>query len=125
MTGRHNFLWVLGLGAALALPARAAADGIGFVNQLKIPIVVQGSTVENNVVRRGLPVLIFPGKTGWDINLKPGRRFITIYDGRQTTRVLYQGPPLLFAGRDMLFAVRLVPVTPPRVLLAPVSITSP
>jgi hypothetical protein len=117
--GRKSLI-VLGLAVALAIPARAAAEGIGFVNELKIPIIVQGSTVENNMVRRGLPVLVFPGKTGWDINLKLGRRFITIYDGRQTTRVLYQGPPLLFAGRDMLFAVRALPTTPPRVVLIPV-----
>lgn len=119
----RNSCLVLGLAIAIALPARAAAEGIGFVNELKYPIIVQGSTVENNMVRRGLPVLVFPGKTGWDINLKPGRRFITIYDGRQTTRVLYQGPPVLFAGRDMQFAVRILPTTPPRVLLVPVPMT--
>ncbi|MBM4067676.1 MAG: hypothetical protein FJ271_01840 [Planctomycetes bacterium] len=122
MIAKHKVLIVLGLATVVLLPCRAAAEGIGFVNELKMPIIVQGSTVENNMVRRGLPVLVFPGKTGWDINLKPGRRFITIYDGRQTTRVLYQGPPLLFAGRDMLFAVRVVPGNPPRVLLVPTKV---
>lgn len=106
---------------ALTLPAGAAAEGIGFINEVKIPVIVQGSTVDRQMIRRGLPVVVFPGKTGWDINLKPGPRFITVYDGRQTTRVLYQGPPIPFAGHNLLFAIRLHPANPLRVVLVPVA----
>lgn len=111
----------LGLVFALAIPGSVFAAGIGFVNELKGPIVVQGSSIENNMVRRGPPILIFPGKVGWDMNLKPGPRSITIYDGRQTTRILYQGPPIPFGGQDQLFAVR-SSGNPPRIFLIPVPV---
>lgn len=120
-----NCCWSKPLGlavlAAIAVPASLDAAGIGFVNELKGPIVVQGSSIENGMVRRGPPILIFPGKVGWDMNLKPGPRSITIYDGRQTTRILYQGPPIPFAGQDMLFAVRGAG-NPLRIFLAPLPV---
>jgi hypothetical protein len=114
---------LLGMGldllVASSLPSDLWAEGIGFVNQVKIPIVVQGACVENNmVVRRGPQVLIFPGKLGWDINLKPGPRYVTIYDGRQTTRILFQAP-VDFRGRDIMFAVRPAPGNLFRVMLVP------
>lgn len=114
-TTRWRFLAAVGL----LLPSAAGAEGLGFVNELKIPVIVQGSSVENNMIRRGPPLLVFAGKTGWDLNLKQGRRFITIYDARQTTRVLYQGPPIMFTGRDMQFAIRFLPGAPSRVVLVP------
>jgi hypothetical protein len=102
------------------------AAGIGFKNDLKIPIIVQGASFENNVIRRGQPLLIYPGKTVWDLNLKPGNRFITIYDARQPTRILFQSPanpqrvhpfgPIPFDDQDKLFSVRPLPTNPTRVL---------
>ena len=113
---------LLGAGLALLLvPLLASAGeaaGIGFRNTHRIPIIVQGATVENAVLRRGQPLLIAPGKMSWDLNLKPGPRIITIYDGTQPTRVLFTGP-VPFLGRDMLFSVNPMPRNPLRVLLVP------
>src|SRR5438093_1999341 len=88
------------------LAGSARAAGIGFKNDHKIPIIVQGASLENNVIRRGQPLLVYPGKTVWDLNLKPGNRFITIYDARQPTRILYQSPanlPIPFQDEDLLY----------------------
>lgn len=115
------------------LAGSVRAAGIGFKNDHKIPIIVQGASLENNVIRRGQPLLIYPGKTVWDLNLKPGNRFITIYDARQPTRILFQSPanpqrvhpfgPIPFEDQDMLFSVRPLPTNPSRVL--PVKIEMP
>lgn len=117
--GKQKMMVGLAFLVAFCLPNSLRAEGIGFTNELKIPIIVQGASLENNMVRRGPPILIAPRKIGWDINLKPGRRFITIYDGRQATRVLYRGQALDFLGPDLLFAVRVGPGNPPRVVIVP------
>jgi len=107
------FLSVLG-----AAPAQAA--GIGFKSNVPIPVIIQGHTIVDNVVRRGTPVVIPPGKMGWDLNLKKGVRVITIYDGRQPTRVLFQDT-VRFQGEDVIFAVNRDPRNPFRVLVLPVT----
>jgi hypothetical protein len=102
--------------ALVAAPARAA--GISFRNDLRIPIIVQGSCVVKKVLRRGQPIVVFPKKTGWDAHLKSGPRLITIYDGTQPTRVLFQGI-IPFLGEDMSFAVRPSPSNPFQVIAVP------
>ena len=104
----------------LTVPATAA--GIGFKSLVGIPIIVQGASKDENTntLRRGQPVVIMPGKMGWDLNLKPGFRIITIYDGRQPNRILFQGP-IPFQGLDRLFIVRPVPRNPFQVLVVPVT----
>jgi len=109
---------IAGLFALMAAPAQAA--GIGFKSNLPIPVIVQGATSVNNMLRRGTPVIIPPGKMGWDLNLKPGIRYITIYDGRVPTRVLFQGQ-LPFQGQDVLLAIQPVPRNPFRVAVIPLT----
>jgi hypothetical protein len=117
--------------ALVVLPLLASsvrAAGIGFKNDLKIPIIVQGATFEKNVLRRGQPLLIYPGKTVWDLNLKTGNRFITIYDGRQPTRIIYQSPPtgpVPFQDQDLLFSIRAHPTIPYRVVPVQIPIPAP
>ena len=106
-------LCALALLGGLATPAGAA--GIGFRNDLNIRIVVQGASNVNNVVRRGQPLVIEPGKTLWDTNLPSGPREIVIYS------TLPNRPPLLrvvvpFQGEDMRLYV--VPTPTGRVRLA-------
>lgn len=99
-----------------AQPLIVRAEGIGFRNDLPVPIVVQGASIVNNMLRRGPPLLIPPGRAAWDINLPPGLRFVTIYDANQPNRILYREPPIPFKGRDLFFSVLPAPV-PNRVLL--------
>jgi hypothetical protein len=121
MTSSIHWLRQAGLAvfllALISIPARAA--GLGFKSNVPIPVIVQGATTVDNMLRRGTPVVIAPGKLGWDLNLKPGVRFITIYDGRQPTRILFQGN-VPFRGQDMLFAIHPVPRNPFRVAVLPV-----
>ncbi len=112
-------LGLLTLAAFGALPATAAAAGMGFRNDLMIPVIVQGESVGTPVVRRGPPLLIHPRKVAWDTNLMAGQRWVTVYDARQPTRIL--GRFLLnFDGDDTAYSILPVPTPPnlpPRVQL--------
>ncbi len=115
-------LGLLALAVLGALPAAARADGLGFRNDLKIPIIVQGESVVDNVLRRGQPLLIYPGKMAWDTNLKAGVRWISVYDARLPNRILLRRLPINFLGGDLSFSVLPLPVPPaafPRVKLMP------
>ncbi len=114
-------LGVLALAVLAALPALANAAEMGFKNDLAIPIIVQGQSVVNKVLRRGQPLLINPTKLAWDTNIMPGQRIIIIYDANRTNRILGRFV-IPCDGRDFLFSVQLVPVppgVPPRVQLVP------
>jgi hypothetical protein len=109
-TLRKACLGLLALAVLGVFPAAASADGLGFRNDLKIPIIVQGESVVDNVLRRGQPLLIYPGKVAWDTNLKQGDRWISIYDARLPNRVLLRRYPIRFLGGDIPHAVVPLPV---------------
>src|SRR5262245_50922953 len=74
-----------GQGASFAqtqAPDKPAGPGasVGFRNDLKVPVIVQGVSLVNNMPKRGQPILVNPGKTGWDNNLPQGFRIFTVYD---------------------------------------------
>jgi hypothetical protein len=81
------------------------APGIGFRNDLKIPIIVQGVSLVNNMQRRGQPFLIKPGKTVWDNNLPTGVRYYSFYDGNQQ-RILLRDRAVRVQAADQFFAIR-------------------
>jgi len=101
-------LGLLALGLLGGLPTTVLAAGIGFRNDLNVRVVVQGASSVNNVVRRGQPLVINPGKTLWDTNLPTGDREIIIY-GAQPNRILYR-TIVPFQGRDLMLYV--VPAAP-------------
>src|SRR5947209_6657733 len=72
--------------------------GIGFRNETKSPVLVEGASMVNGMLRRGQPIRIPPGQMAWDSNLSPGPRYVTIYDANQPTRILYRDPPIPFQG---------------------------
>lgn len=82
---------VLGLLAAVSYAVAAEAAGITYRNDIRVPVVVQGASVVNNVVRRGKPHLLYPGETAFDPIVLPGAKRITIYDPRPPNRVLFTG----------------------------------
>jgi hypothetical protein len=115
---RHYRNWAtacLALALLGGLPARAAAAGIGFQNGLNVRVVVQGSSVVNNVVRRGQPLVLPPGKILWDTNLPPGDREIAIYDAQMPARILYRAV-IPFQGQDLMLYI--LPAGPGRVRLS-------
>src|SRR5512134_278720 len=97
---RWSLILVLGWLAFAATAANAPAQvpqrplAIGFRNEVKVTVIVQGATVVNGMQRRGQPLRIEPTKNGYDINLPPGVRFITIYDANQPSRVLLRDLPV-------------------------------
>ncbi len=52
--------------------AQPLAAGVGFRNDLKVPVIVQGVSLINKMQRRGQPFIVQPGKTVWDSNLPLG-----------------------------------------------------
>jgi hypothetical protein len=120
---RRSLSSLIAVGLLLALPAlgvrsaRVEAAGMGFRNDLKTPVVIQGANIVNGMLRRSKPLVLLPGKTGWDTNLPPGNRIVTVYDYFQPNRILFQGT-VAFQGNDMFFAVQAVG-TPPQLRLMP------
>ncbi len=110
--------WGLVLFLALAELPSVQAAGLGFRNDCQVPIIVQGATMVNNMLRRGQPILILPDKTAWDNNVPPGFRILTIYDANQPSRVLCRDR-VNFSGQDLRFVVRPVPNSKDKVTIQP------
>jgi hypothetical protein len=81
---------VLTASVVLIMPRALQAAWLGFRNDLKVPIVVQGTTVINNVARRDKPQTLYPGEVSWDPILRPGSKLIMIYDTKRPPRLLFQ-----------------------------------
>ncbi len=106
--------------AAGFLPAAHAQGGgaaVGFRNELKSPIIVQGFTVVNGMQKRGQAIVILPGKAGFDYNVPMGPRFYVICDANQPNLVWLRNVPIAVMGPDINFAVRGVV---PKVFVEPV-----
>src|ERR1700730_12159983 len=87
-----------------AVQGQAPGPGVGFRNDLKIPVIVQGVSLVNNMQRRGQPFLVQPGKTVWDNNLPMGMRYYTIYDANQQ-RILLRDRNVPVQSKDQQFFV--------------------
>jgi len=98
---------MLGLAGLLVVGAAPAwAGGIGFRNDLKVPVIVQGASIVNGMVRRGPPILIQPGKIGWDNKLPAGMRYVTVYDANQPNRVIIREFRVPFQGLDLMYTIQ-------------------
>jgi hypothetical protein len=103
---------LLALLEVAAEPSRAQAAWLGFRNDTKVPVVVQGATVQRRVVRLGKAVVLSPGDVSWEPILEAGNRIITVTEANPPGRVLYQGiVPIL--GNDLFFSIQLDPPPPP------------
>jgi hypothetical protein len=61
--------------------AQRNGPAVGFRNELKVSVVVQGYTVVNGMAKRGQLILIAPGKIGVENNVPAGApRYYTVYD---------------------------------------------
>jgi hypothetical protein len=105
-----------------ALPDAATAGWLGFRNETSGPVVVQGASSVNNIVRRGKPYLLYPGEVAWDFISVPGAKLLTVYDAKQPTQVLYQDT-VLVAGADLFFAIQPEPLTPTPAPVTPTTAT--
>ena len=95
-----------GLFACGAL-GQGAVVSIGFRNELKTPVIVQGISKINGMVRRGPPILVPAGRMSGDFNVPPGLRVYSVYDAKQPSRVLARDVPVtVLPGRNLSFAIR-------------------
>jgi hypothetical protein len=122
---------VLALLACGAAPPRNEPPWLGYRNETRATLVVQGATVVNNVIRRGKPRVVYAGDVCWD-QVSPGSKILTIYDARQPNRILYQAA-VNVGNADQFFSIQVDAPTkvmvndrvPPRVRLVPVPPPAP
>jgi hypothetical protein len=100
---RYTWRVLLAVVAFAVVPAATEAAGIGFRNDTNQVLYIQGSWVTKGGVQRGSVMVVQPGKTVWDNNLKNGTRTITICDG--TNRVLLLDGVAFDGTTDQLFGV--------------------
>jgi hypothetical protein len=88
----------------LLLPGPARSDWLGFRNDLKTAVIVQGINVGNpaasNLHR------LFPGEACMEVILRPGNRLVLVYDAR-TKLLLYQGQ--IECRGNRMYSLRLDP----------------
>jgi hypothetical protein len=101
-------LALTGLSQSQGAQAQTLGPGIGFRNDLKVPVIVQGVSLVNNMQRRGQPFVVQPGKTVWDNNLPMGLRYYTIYEASQQRIVLKDQNVKIQSPADQFFSIRLV-----------------
>lgn len=100
----------------------AAAQGppatVIFRNDAKSPVIIQGISNIEGMVRRSQPILVAVGGSAGDFNVPAGMRFYSVYDANQPSRVLARDVPFSIpAGVNLLIAVR--PLSPTQVGLVP------
>lgn len=92
---------------------------ISFRNDTNMTVVVRGSSLVNGMIRGGQPVLIRSGKVGFDNNVPPGKRRITVIDYDQNRPLLVDFPILVPPGRDLPIVIRVSPIDAKRIILTP------
>jgi hypothetical protein len=105
MAGKPCFVLAFAiLGCQLAASPAIGAGTIGFRNDTKITVIVQGMGIVNNAVRQGRRHTLQPGQVCYERILAPGTKIIIVVDARQPTRILYKGP-IQVLGPDLFFSI--------------------
>lgn len=114
---------LVGVVDAQAQPQQKKGDpppvSISFRNDTKMTVVVRGSSLVKGMIRGGQPVLIRAGNIGFDNNVPPGQRRITVIDYNQNRPLLVDFPIVVPPGRDLQVVIRVSPTDPNRVILTP------
>jgi hypothetical protein len=106
-TERAAGLAVLAILVGVICPAAADAGWLGLRNDTGAPIVVQGASLVNNVMRRGRPQLLFPGEVTWEAILIPGKKVIEIYDPKLPKHPPVHQEIIPVAGADLFYSIQL------------------
>ena len=105
------------LGLTATAPAQPGAT-VGFRNETKNTVIVQGYSIVRGAPRKGQPVVLTPARIGLDNNVPTGPRFYNVYDANQPSRVLLRDYSVPVTGNDQFFALRQGP-NPARVMILP------
>jgi hypothetical protein len=98
-------LALLTLLTAGAVPCLAGPPTIGYRNDTKSPVVVQGIMIVRGTPRRDKVHILQPGEVAYDVVTSPSNRMIIVADAKQPTRTLFQGT-ILFARTDQFFSIQ-------------------
>lgn len=74
--------------------AQFKPSNVLFRNDLPVPVLVQGASNVNGMVRRGPPILIPAKQAAGDFNVPGGARFYSVYDANQPARALLRDQPV-------------------------------
>jgi hypothetical protein len=92
---------------ACAAPAAHAQAAVGFRNETPLPLIIQGCSVINGMQRRGMPMVVAPGRVTFDINVPLGfPRFYTVHNANQPAHILLRDFQVPVARGDILLIVR-------------------
>jgi hypothetical protein len=92
-------------GVVVAQPMAIVA--VAFRNELKTPVIVQGTSSVNGMIRRGPPILVAAGRVSGDFNVPLGPRLYSVYDANQPSRVLARDVQVnVLPGRNITFGIR-------------------
>lgn len=105
--------------AAPVARAQAGAVAVGFRNELKTPVIVQGYTIINNMKKYGRAMVIAPGKVDAEAIPAGTVRFYTVVDGNRPNQIQHiQNVPIRIGNQDVLLGIR--GMAPKGVFLEPV-----
>ena len=102
--------------APAAAHAQFGGSAVAFRNEMKTPVIVQGYTMVGKMQKRGMAIVIPPGKTLLDINVPVGIRYYTVYDANMPAVVHILNLPVPIMGKDLSLMIRGIP---PKVTLEP------
>jgi hypothetical protein len=89
---------------------------VAFRNEMKTPVIVQGTTIVNGMPKRGQALVIQPGQKQLEFNVPPGIRYYMVFDAARPSIVLVRNLPVPVQGNDLSFVIR---GTPPKVTVEP------
>src|SRR6266478_6981564 len=87
-------------------PAQFGGSAVAFRNEMKTPVIVQGYTLVGKMQKRGMAIVVPPGKTQIDINVPAGIRFYTIYDANMPATVHISNLAVPIKGMDLSLVIR-------------------
>ena len=110
----------LALSAVDSANAQPGTVSVGFKNQTKIDVYVQGTTIVNGSPRRGNNISVpKSGGMAFESNVPTGFRFYTVFDANQPSRILLKDHRVPIQNRDALFTIMTSPTNPNQVILVP------
>src|SRR5437868_5043256 len=103
-----SLLCCVAVAAGFPAAARAQTGGVavGFRNEMKTPVIVQGWTMVGGMKKAGMAIAIPPGKTLGEINIPAGLRFYSVHDGNMPSIVYIRDIPVPVMNSDIGFAIR-------------------
>jgi|SRR6516162_2547868 hypothetical protein len=96
--------------SVLLSPDASEASALGFRNDTNVAVVIQVTSLVNNVPRRGRAQVLMPGKYYAEVAVGTNKQ-ILIADAKQPTRPLYNGA-IGPAANDQFFSIQAEAIQP-------------